>query len=87
MITIKEVKNKFAKSKDFEDWYDYSNYCKTNDLEIEYDTIMLEYGKQLLIEASERATIDRTENKFDMREDDYYTINKASILNIKNELK
>ena len=56
-------------------------------MEIEYDTIMLEYGKQLLIEASERA---ETKINYIHDDEDVYQadiVDKSSILNIINELK
>lgn len=54
---------------------------------------MIEYGKQLLIEASERARLqvddyfEITESEKVSNEDCCVTISKSSILNIINELK
>lgn len=57
------------------------------------EDLLLEYGKQLLIEASERAKLEVddyfkiTESEKVSNEDCCVTISKHSILNIINELK
>ena len=74
-----------------EEYYNliYNNYGSLQDLE----DYFIEYGKQLLIEASERAKLqvddyfEITESGKVSNEDCCVTISKSSILNIINELK
>lgn len=69
--------------------YKYNSYSFT-----EVQNFMIEYGKQLLIEASERTTTKclnmesfGSENQSSCSECEYHIVDKSSILNIINELK
>ncbi len=67
IMTIKELKNKYAQENGYENWYDYLNHCKSHgfdESEIGYDDLIKFCCKYHVEQSQKRARIIDDPNSY-----------------------